>query len=74
MKKQKRLLALKGMVKKTRDSTYFVASKTIDFIVEGLDRAKCAMIVTTRADMITVALSEAFGSSGIIVNAMGGYT
>lgn len=54
--------------------TYFVASKTIDFIVDGVDRAKCAMIVTTEADEITAALNEAFGSSGTIVKAIGGYT
>ena len=28
--------------------TYFVASKTIDFIVDGFDRSKCAMIVTKK--------------------------
>lgn len=54
--------------------TYFVGAKTINFIAEGFNRAKCAMIVTTYAAEITEALSEQFGSSGTIVNAMGGYS
>ena len=54
--------------------TYFVGSKTVDFITDGFDRSKCAMIVTTKANEITDALKENFGSSGTIVNAVGGYT
>ncbi|MBR6376352.1 MAG: YitT family protein [Oscillospiraceae bacterium] len=54
--------------------TYFVGSKTVDFVVDGFDRSKCAMIVTTRAQEISDALSEAFRSSGTIVRAMGGYS
>ena len=54
--------------------TYFVGSKTVDFITDGFDRSKCAMIVTTKANEITDALKENFGSSGTIVNAIGGYT
>lgn len=54
--------------------TYFVGSKTVDFIVEGFDRAKCAMIVTTKADEISQALSQDFQASGTIVNATGGYS
>ena len=54
--------------------TYFVGSKTVDYIVEGFDRSKCAMIVTTKATEISDALSEAFDSSGTIVNAVGGYS
>ena len=41
--------------------TYFVGNKTIDFIVEGLDKAKSVMIVTMREDDICQALSEEFG-------------
>ena len=41
--------------------TYFVGNKTIDFIVEGLDKAKSVMIVTVREDEICQALSEEFG-------------
>lgn len=54
--------------------TYFVGSKTVDFIVEGFDRSKCAMIVTTRAEEISEALSQGFQASGTIVSATGGYS
>lgn len=54
--------------------TYFMGSKTVDFVVEGIDRSKCAMIVTTKADEISDALTENFQSSGTIVNAVGGYS
>ncbi|MCI7131375.1 MAG: YitT family protein [Lachnospiraceae bacterium] len=54
--------------------TYFVASKTIDFIVDGFDRSKCAMIVTKKANEITEALKDSFEASGTIVDAVGGYS
>ena len=54
--------------------TYFVGSKTVDFIVEGLDRAKCAMIVTTKADEISDVLAQSFQAAGTIVSATGGYS
>ena len=54
--------------------TYFVGSKTVDFIVEGFNKSKCAMIVTTKSSEITEALSEQFGVGGTIVNAVGGYS
>ena len=54
--------------------TYFVGSKTVDFVVEGIDRSKCAMIVTTKAEEITAALTNDFSSSGTIVEAKGGYS
>ena len=54
--------------------TYFVGSKTVDFIVEGFNRSKCAMIVTTKAAEITSAISEQFGASGTIVKAVGGFS
>lgn len=54
--------------------TYFVGSKTVDFIVEGFDRSKCAMIVTTKAEEISDALSRQFQSGGTIVKAIGGYS
>ena len=53
--------------------TYFVGSKTVDYIVEGLERSMCAMIVTTKANEIADAISQAFQSSGTIVEAIGGY-
>ena len=54
--------------------TYFVGSKTVDFIVEGFNRSKCAMIVTTKAAEISEAISEQFYAGGTIVNAVGGYS
>lgn len=54
--------------------TYFVGSKTIDFIAEGFDRSMCAMIVTHNADEISDKLSETFKSGGTIVKAIGGYS
>lgn len=54
--------------------TYFIGSRTIDYIVEGFDRSKCAMIVTTKAAEISDAISYSFGSSGTIVQAVGGFS
>lgn len=54
--------------------TYFIGSRTVDYIVEGFDRAMCAMVVTNKADEITAALSETFKAGGTIVNATGGYS
>lgn len=42
--------------------TYAAALKTIDFIIDGFDRAKCAMIITTKPDEICKSLSETFES------------
>ena len=53
--------------------TYYVGSKTVDFIVEGFDRSTCAMIVTNKAEEISEALSKTFEAGGTIVNAIGGY-
>lgn len=54
--------------------TYSAALKTIDFVVEGIDRKKCAMIVTEFPDEICEALSETFGSGITRVDATGGYS
>lgn len=54
--------------------TYYVGSRTVDYIAEGFDRSKCAMIVTTKANEISDALSEVFEASGTVVNAIGGYS
>ncbi len=54
--------------------TYFIGSKTVDFVVEGFDRSMCAMIVTNRAPEISEALSVQFKAGGTIVNAVGGYS
>ena len=51
--------------------TYFVGNKTIDFIVEGLDKAKSVMIVTAREEEICQALSEDFGRGITQISARG---
>ncbi len=54
--------------------TYMAALKTVDFIVDGFDRAKCAMIVTECPREISAALSQAFESGSTRTNAIGGYS
>ena len=54
--------------------TYGAALKTVDFIVEGLDRSKAAMIVTEYPDEITTALMVAFESGSTKLYAKGGYS
>lgn len=54
--------------------TYAAALKTIDFIVEGLDRAKCAIIITEQPHEVCKALSETFGSGMTYLEAKGGYS
>lgn len=53
--------------------TYFAALKTIDFIVEGIDRAKSAMIITANPEEICTALSEEFGTGMTKMPCEGGY-
>ncbi len=54
--------------------TYAVGNKTVDFIVEGWDKAKSAMIVTTRQEEICQAISEEFGRGITQINARGYYS
>jgi uncharacterized membrane-anchored protein YitT (DUF2179 family) len=54
--------------------TYFVGNKTIDFIVEGFDKAKSVMIVTTKEQEICQVLSKEFGSGITMINAKGFYS
>ncbi len=53
---------------------YMAASKTVDFIVEGLDRSKSVMIITDMPDEISTALMEVFESGTTKMAAKGGYT
>ncbi len=53
---------------------YGAALKTVDFIVEGIDRAKSAMIVTEKADEICSALTEEFESGMTKIDVVGGYS
>lgn len=54
--------------------TYAAALKTIDFIVDGLDRAKCAIIITEHPDAVCDKLCEMFGSGVTCLDAKGGYS
>ncbi len=54
--------------------TYYAALRTIDFIVEGLSRSKSAMIVTTKQEEVTNALSEEFKTGITLMDAKGGYS
>ena len=53
---------------------YMAALKTVDYIVEGFDRSKSAMIITTRPDEVCSALSEEFGSGMTLLGAKGYYS
>lgn len=53
---------------------YAVAIKTVDFIVEGIDRSKCAMIITVKPDQICKALSSTFETGVTRVEGFGGYS
>lgn len=53
---------------------YTVALKTMDFIVDGIDRAKCAVIITEKPDEICNKLSSIFGSGTTCLHAKGGYS
>ncbi len=52
--------------------TYMAALKPVDFIVEGIDRSKAAMIVTGRQEEVCAALSETFGC-GVTIFPVTGY-
>ena len=54
--------------------TYAAALKTIDFIVDGIDRAKCAIIITEQPNEICDKLCEVFGSGVTYLEAKGGYS
>ena len=53
---------------------YAAALKTVDFIVEGFDRSKCAMIVTTMPEDICYILSEVFETGSTNIEVRGGYS
>ena len=54
--------------------TYFAALKTLDFIVEGLDRSKAAIVVTKKPDPIVKALTENFECGVTLLDAKGGFS
>ena len=54
--------------------TYMAASTTVDFVVEGFDRAKAAMIITVKPDEVCYALQEEFRTGTTLISAQGGYS
>ena len=54
--------------------TYAAGLKTIDFVVEGIDRSKSVMIITDRAKEINAALTEEFKCGTTSMSAIGGYS
>lgn len=53
--------------------TYAVAIKAVDFLVDGFDKAKSAMIITEKADEISKALSMAFETGVTQISSKGYY-
>ncbi len=54
--------------------TYAAALKTVDFIVEGVDRSKGVMIITEKADEVSAALISEFESGTTKMPAKGGFS
>ena len=54
--------------------TYTAALKTVDYIVDGLQRSKAAMIVTAKPDKISKELMAEFGCGMTLISAKGGYS
>lgn len=54
--------------------TYMAGLKTVDFVVEGIDRSKEVMIITDKAEEISSALIKAFECGTTKIAAKGGYT
>ncbi|MCD7722792.1 MAG: YitT family protein [Clostridiales bacterium] len=54
--------------------TYMSALKTVDFIVEGLDKSKSAFIISEKAGEICEALSDEFGNGITVLDARGYYS
>lgn len=54
--------------------TYYAGLKAVDFIVEGLDRSKGVMIVTSKPEQVSSALIQEFGCGTTKIAAKGGFT
>ena len=53
--------------------TYAAALKAVDFMVEGLDRAKAAMIITEKPGEVVKALTSEFETGATKIDAKGGF-
>ena len=54
--------------------TYAAALKTVDFIVEGIDRSKGVMIITEKPEAVSDALMMEFERGTTLISAKGGYS
>ncbi len=54
--------------------TYFIAFKTIDIVLEGLDESKSVMIITSNPDEIAEAIIHRLGRGVTHIYAKGGYS
>ena len=54
--------------------TYYIGQNAVDFIVEGIDRSKSVMIITEKAEEVSLALTEAFECGTTKIPAKGGFT
>ena len=54
--------------------TYYAGLKTIDFIVEGIDRSKAAMIITSKPQEISELLMSTFETGLTKMSVKGGYS
>ena len=54
--------------------TYAAALKTVDFVIEGIDRAKAALIVTEQREKVCAALSSEFECGITVTDAKGYYS
>ena len=54
--------------------TYYAALRTVDFIVEGLQRSKAAIIITSEPDRICAELMKEFGCGVTLIDAKGGFS
>lgn len=54
--------------------TYMAGLKTIDFVVEGIDRSKGVMIITEKPTEVAEVLMSTFETGATIMPAMGGYS
>ena len=54
--------------------TYMAGMKTVDFIVEGLDRSKAVMIMSEKSKEVSQALMEEFETGTTLWTGLGGYS
>ena len=54
--------------------TYMAGMQTVDFITEGIDRSKSAMIITERGDAVSAELTRVFERGATLLEARGAYS